>query len=227
MIVECVNVGILYTRSKWRRRLPRPAEFSIEIDHWALLKLAAPAILAGGMLFSGTAAAGQVYFNGFETDTAGWMSPTRVASGTGGIASSDGGFHATTAASSGDFTRWGGYNFGAAALPTPFQENSTSLDIFLDVNSGWVNNTRFDFSSAINNAAGSHLSDFIFNAGFYYDDNGPGAKLPVSLSAPAPTASQEVHLPRIPIVIQSRSRPAGGTPSIIASMTMAARSPLT
>lgn len=140
-----------------------------------MMKLAAPAVLAGSMLFSGSAAAGQVYFNGFETDINGWMTPTRVSSGTGGIASSSGAFHATTAAGSGDFTRWGGYNFGAGAVPTPFQEYSTSIDIYLDLNAGWGNNTRFDFSSAINNAAGTHLADFIFNAGFYNDATGPGA----------------------------------------------------
>ncbi|MGZ8289551.1 MAG: hypothetical protein ACXWU7_10215, partial [Telluria sp.] len=64
----------------------------------AMMKLAAPAVVAGSMLFAGSAVAGQVYFNGFETDIAGWMTPTRVSSGTGGIASSSGAFHATTAA---------------------------------------------------------------------------------------------------------------------------------
>jgi hypothetical protein len=117
-----------------------------------------------------------MYFNGFETNTDGWDSPTRVPSGNGGIPSSDGSFHATTAAGSGDFTRWGGYNYGAGnAVPTVFQEYRTAVDIYLDVDGGWANNTRFDFSSAINNAAGVHLSDFIFNAGFYNDLTGPGA----------------------------------------------------
>jgi hypothetical protein len=46
----------------------------------------------------------------------------------------------------------------------------------LNVAGGWANDTRFDFSSAINNAAGTHLSDFIFNAGFYNDTDGsPGS----------------------------------------------------
>lgn len=137
-----------------------------------LFKMVAPALLAAGMLPGGQAAAGQVYFNGFETDIANWMTPTRVASGTGGIASSDGSFHATTAAGSSDFTRWGGYNFGAPS--SPFQQYTTSIDIYLDMNGGWANNTRFDFSSAINNSAGAHLQDFIFNAGFFNDATGPG-----------------------------------------------------
>ena len=125
-----------------------------------------------------SAIATTVYFNGFETNTTDWSAAaTRVPSGTAGIPSSDGAFHASAAATSGPFTRWGGYNFGAGAVPTPFQEYFTSVDIYLDVAAGLANNTRFDFSSAINNAAGTHLSDFIFNAGFFNaaDVTGPGA----------------------------------------------------
>jgi hypothetical protein len=114
-----------------------------------------------------------VYSNGFETDTTGWSGATRVPSGTGGITSSGGSFHATTGTG---FTTWGGYNYGAGnAVPTVFQEYRTSIDIYLDVDGGFANHTRFDFSSAINNAAGTHLRDFIFNAGFYDDATGPGA----------------------------------------------------
>ncbi len=122
-------------------------------------------------------AATVLYSNGFETDIAGWFTPTRVASGTGGITSSSGSFHATTAAGASDFTRWGGYNFDAGdAVPTAFQEYWTAVDIYLNVNGGWTNNTRFDFDSAINNAGGTFLRDFIFNAGFYNDSDGsPGS----------------------------------------------------
>jgi hypothetical protein len=49
------------------------------------------------------------------------------------------------------------------------------LKVFLDVDGGWANNTRFDFSSAINNSAGTHNRDFIFNGGFFNDGTGPGA----------------------------------------------------
>jgi hypothetical protein len=128
----------------------------------------------GAMILTGsTSASAQSYFNGFETDIAGWETPTRVASGTGGITSRTGDFHATTGTA---FTRWGGYNYGAGAVPTAFLEYTTSVDIYLNVGGGWANNTRFDFSSAINNAAGAHLSDFIFNGGFYNDTDGsPGS----------------------------------------------------
>lgn len=131
------------------------------------------AALVAGQLVAGQAQAAVLYSNGFETDTTGWTGATRVASGTGGITSSGGSFHATTGAG---ITTWGGYNYGAGnAVPTAFQEYRTSIDIYLDVNGGLANNTRFDFSSAINNASGTHLRDFIFNAGFYNDATGPGA----------------------------------------------------
>lgn len=122
-----------------------------------------------------------LYFNGFETDLADSASTNwqgggvaRVASGTGGIASSDGGFHAVSTGT-GTFGRWGGYNYGAGGgVATTFQPYTTSIDIYLDVTGGWGNDTRFDFSSAINNASGNFLRDFIFNGGFYNDATGPG-----------------------------------------------------
>ena len=134
----------------------------------------ASAIMLGALIVPSFAST--LFSNGYESDITGWETPTRVASGTNGIASATGGFHATTAAGSGDFTRWGGYNYGAGnAVPTVFQEYTTSVDINLNVDDGCGNNTRFDFTSAINNSAGTHLSDFIFNGGFYNDATGPGA----------------------------------------------------
>jgi len=128
-----------------------------------------------------TAQAAPLYFNGFETDTAGWSNVTRVPSGTGGITSATGSFHATagpTSSGGSKFTNFGGYNFGAGNVPTLFEEYFTSVDIFLDLGGGWANDTRFDYSSAINNsAAGTFLRDFVYNVGFYNsaDVTGPGA----------------------------------------------------
>ena len=142
----------------------------------SLLKGAAVAGVISGALFAGSASADQIiYSNGFETNTAGWTSTTRASSGTGGVTSSSGAYHGTTSSTSN--TQWGGYNFGAGAAPTAFREYWTSVDIYLNVGGGFANDTRLDFSSAINNAAGAHLSDFIFNGGFYNaaDLTGPGA----------------------------------------------------
>ena len=124
------------------------------------------AVAAGAVIFGAatSASAGQIYFNGFETDIDNWFTPTRVPSGTGGIASSAGTHHATDAAGGNPFTRWGGYGFGSAGA-VPFQEYKTSIDIYLDVSAGLANDTRFDFTSAINNTAGDHRRDFAFNAG--------------------------------------------------------------
>jgi hypothetical protein len=141
---------------------------------------AAATVLLG---LASPAMASPLYANGFEVDTAGWTAfaagfhPTRVASGTNGITSASGGFHAESSAT-GSAGNWGGYNYGAGnAVPTIFQDYRTSISIYLDTGGGWADHTRFDFSSAINNAAGTHRRDFIFNGGFYSDTDmvGPGA----------------------------------------------------
>ena len=131
---------------------------------------------------STSASAAILYSNGFETDIAGWdafggtYNPTRVASGTNGITSASGDFHAESSAS-GSAGNMGGYNYGAGGgVATVFQEYTTSVDIYLDVAGGWANDTRFDLDSAINDNSGNFLRDFIFNAGFYNDNDGsPGS----------------------------------------------------
>jgi hypothetical protein len=110
------------------------------------------------------------FFNGFETDIDGWITPTRVMSGTNGIPSASSGYHAETAENAGDFTRWGGYN-----STFPSGGYITSIDIYLDVDDGFVNDTRFDWTSAISSPAGGHRRDFVFTGGFYDDATGPGA----------------------------------------------------
>lgn len=140
----------------------------------------AVALVASLALPSWAAADTIIFSNGFETDAAGWnvfggtFDATRVASGTNGITSASGAFHAESSAS-GSAGNWGGYNFGAGSVPTSFQEYWTSLDIFLDVDGGWANDTRFDWDSSISDSGGSFLRDFIFNGGFYNDATGPGA----------------------------------------------------
>lgn len=136
--------------------------------------------IAKGVLATAAALASQIacatllYTNGFESNTSDWTNTTQVASGTGGITSAGGSFHAEV--TSGGFSRWGGYNYGAGnAVPTSFQEYRTSVDIYLDVGGNFTNDQRFDFTSAINNAGGTHLRDFAFNVGFYDDASAPGS----------------------------------------------------
>jgi len=109
------------------------------------------------------------YFQSFETDTNDWSGVTRVASGTSGVASAAGAFHAEAAFTTAPgtpliFTQFGGYE-----STFPGGGYTTSVDVYLNVDAGAANDTRFDWSSAINNPAGNHHRDFVFNAGFYND----------------------------------------------------------
>jgi len=108
------------------------------------------------------------YFQGFETDIYDWSGVARVASGTNGVPSAAGDFHAEAA--NGAFTRFGGYE---STFPTGGY--STSVDVYLNVEAGNTNDTRFDWSSAINNPAGAHRRDFVFNAGYYDDTDATGS----------------------------------------------------
>jgi hypothetical protein len=128
------------------------------------------------------------YFNGFETDTAGWHNysgatitrePSGYSAGAGtyasGALSADGSYHArlgidpspdscvngggTQSIYYGPYTDWGGYS---SFFPTGGY--TTRVDVYLDVPwAGLHNDKRFDWSSAINTPTGSHRRDFVFN----------------------------------------------------------------
>lgn len=126
----------------------------------AVLKVAGIALVLAAI----PALAAIHYFQGFESDTYDWSSVTQVASGTDGITSAAGAFHAKAAG--GAFTRFGGYE-----STFPAGGYTTSVDVYLNLEAGTANDTRFDWSSAINNPAGAHRRDFVFNAGFYNDSD--------------------------------------------------------
>jgi hypothetical protein len=122
------------------------------------------------------------FFQGFETNNLGWnldataqRDATRVASGTHGIPSKTGNYHAEAAGSfplevgGSTYTRWGGYSF---SFPTGGY--ITDVSVYLDTGAVTVNDTRFDWSSAINQFDCAHRRDFVFNAGFYNDSDGTG-----------------------------------------------------
>ena len=98
-----------------------------------------------------------LFSQGFETDTAGWLTNggtvTRVATGSGGIASAQGSFHGV--ATEGTFTRFGAYS---SVWPGTYE---ATLDIYLDT--AWSLGSGFDYAVASSNKAGSHLRDFIFH----------------------------------------------------------------
>lgn len=112
-----------------------------------------------------------MFNQGFETDTAGWFDNSdyagygeinRVASGTGGIASASGGYHAQfSQLSSGSFTRFDGYRDSWSG---PYQ---ASVAIYLDTS--WGIGEGFDYSVASNGSNNAHLRDFIFHIGVQND----------------------------------------------------------
>jgi hypothetical protein len=127
------------------------------------------------------------YFNGFETNTAGWFNfngatITRVPTGSSstyanGVPASTGNYYArlgkdtnpdsctfgggTASIYYGPFTRWGGYS---GIFPSGGY--STGADIYLDVPYALAHSdTRFDWSSSISDLAGNFRRDFVFNVG--------------------------------------------------------------
>ncbi len=157
-----------------------------------MVKLLRTVLLAiAALLFVSTAASADAppgpYFNGFETNTSGWFNYsgatiTRVASGSAssyasGVPASTGAYYArlgedpspasctfgggTAPIYYGPYTDWGGY--GSIFPPGGY---STGADIYLDVPYARSHpDTRFDWSSAINDPSGNFRRDFVFNVG--------------------------------------------------------------
>jgi hypothetical protein len=144
-------------------------------------------LVAVGMILAAVTVAFAAFFQSFETDTAGWFTPTRVPSGTHSTPSKTGAFHAEDVPH-GAFTRWGGY--GKTFPPGGY---TTTVDIYLDIVAPYSsptplvpysNDTRFDWTSAVNTPGCDHRRDFAFNAGFYTDTDvtGTGPRFVISAS---------------------------------------------
>ena len=143
-------------------------------------------LVAAGMILAAVTVTFAAYFQGFEFDTAGWTGATRVPSGTHLVLSESGAFHAEDGG--GAFTRWGGYS-----KTFPPGGYITSVDIYLDIAppygsamslTPYPNDTRFDWTSAVNTPTCAHRRDFAFNAGFYtdMDTTGVGPRFVISAS---------------------------------------------
>lgn len=85
-----------------------------------------PLLIAAAMILAVSVVVFAAFFQGFETDTAGWFKATRVPTGTQGVPSKLGAFHAKDGG--GAFTRWGGYS-----KTFPPGGYTTSVDIYLDI----------------------------------------------------------------------------------------------
>src|SRR6266545_1256264 len=143
-------------------------------------------VIAAGLIFAAGTLVLAAFFQGFETDTAGWFGAVRVSTGTHLVPSKAGTFHAEDGG--GAFTRWGGYS---QTFPTGGY--TTSIDIYLDILAPYgsvtsltpyQNDTRFDWTSAISTPNCAHRRDFVFNAGFYTDSDttGTGPRFVISAS---------------------------------------------
>ncbi|MBT5775697.1 MAG: hypothetical protein HOH95_15115 [Dehalococcoidia bacterium] len=147
----------------------------------------AAVLLLGGVALA--AAPPAPHFNGFEnvgdvngpTDDT-MDNVTRVTSGTNGILSADGAHHAIAGLADYPhaaylFTRYGGYS-----SVFPDGGYTTSADIYLDMAESQIDeDSRFDWSSAINGTDGNHQRDFIFSVG---TDGAGGFVMSASNNAP-------------------------------------------
>jgi hypothetical protein len=159
-------VGLWIAKSN-RRRF-RPAKLNVR-----KALLAVPVLMLSA-LGSSQALATVLYSQGFEADTSDWTSVNRVASGTDGITSASGSYYGQAVGNGSSYSYWGGVNASTGYVNGTFVPYTTSLDIYLDVDGNFTNNTRFDFDSSISKPDGTFLRDFAFNAGFYNDATGPG-----------------------------------------------------
>ena len=147
------------------------------------------------------------YFQSFETDTAGWNGATRVITGTHGVISKFGAFHAEDTPGVLTYTFWGG-----ESQTFPPGGYTTSIDIYLDISPPYMtgsltpypNDTRFDWTSAIGTPECNHRRDFVFNAGFYTDTDatGTGPRFVISASNNAGRGGANPKNPgRMPLTI--------------------------
>jgi hypothetical protein len=156
-----------------------------------LVKVGLLPVIALVLAFASTGVASAAtptpFFNGFETDTSGWFGDiTRVASGTDGVPSATGSFHAEAGpVDDGPFTRWNGYT-----NEFPAGGYQTAVDMYLDPTGLAANSTandrRFDWSSAVSDTSATpqFRRDFVFNAGYYSDTDitGSGPRFVISAS---------------------------------------------
>lgn len=138
----------------------------------------------------------QVYFDGFEANTASWGgsgSITRTPSGTGGIPAAEGDYYAVVDGSHiGPNTQLGGYS---SVWPGDWK---SSIDIYMDPS--WDAGSGFIYSVAVNKPGGTALRDFMLQAGVLNDESTGGVNKFVALAdtAGSPTSDPLYHIKAMP-----------------------------
>jgi hypothetical protein len=115
-----------------------------------------------------------VWNQGFESDAAGWFDSEiagwegygnieRVPSGTGGVTSFSGAYHATVEGveDPGDHTFRGPFSRFDQYRSTWTGTWTASIAVYLDPS--WANGVGFDYSVATSNSSGGHRRDFVFH----------------------------------------------------------------
>jgi hypothetical protein len=131
------------------------------------LRSTVPALVAVAMFaVAGQSAAAPGFNQGFESDASGWndfggtLDAVRVPSGTNGVPSASGSFHAESNTTDGAAGRMGGYV--CCFPPTGF---TASVDVYLDFALADGSDRRFNFTIALNRITCAHLSDFVVSLG--------------------------------------------------------------
>src|SRR3954465_5573172 len=109
---------------------------------------------------------------GFESNTSGWTNAGRVASGTNGITSKSGNWHAETLDQQNYDSPYVMWNPGDALVPAGF---TASVDIYLDLAGGAFTDPRVDWDVALQTNGGSFVRDFVFNGGYYDQASSTGS----------------------------------------------------
>lgn len=175
---------------------------SHQIKYRRLLTLAMSAILLAvalsfvNIMHARVAAESVVYSNDFETSASEWSgsgSITRVASGTNGIPAASGSFYGVVAgAPTGPNTQLGGYG------STWTNDWKTSIQVYLDPS--WDADSGFIYAVAVNKPDGTHLRDFMLNAGVLNDASTGNVDQFVALAdtAGSPTSDPLYHIKAMP-----------------------------
>ena len=126
-----------------------------------------PALVAVAMFaLAGRSAAVPGFNQGFESNNAGWNDfgglndAVRVPSGTNGVPSASGSFHAESNTTDGAAGKLGGY--GCCFPPAGF---TVSVDVYLDFALADGADRRFNYTVALNGLTCAHLSDFVVSLG--------------------------------------------------------------